>query len=64
MKNLRLLASVLVFLPGCALSTRTIGMQDSSVEIVRALSSAQTEAIKALMAALVKAQENVCGVGR
>lgn len=55
---------IVLLLPGCAFSTRTIGMQDSSVEIVRALSSAQTETIKALMAALVKAQENACGGSR
>lgn len=35
MRTLTLCA--LLALPGCALSTRTVGMQDPSVEIVRAL---------------------------
>jgi hypothetical protein len=47
---------------GCALSTRTLGMQDPSVEITRALAASQTAAIKALTDALTAAATKACTV--
>lgn len=61
-KNFALIA--LLVLPGCALSTRTVGMEDSSVEIVRALAATQTSTIKALTDALTAAQKSACEVVR
>lgn len=54
----------LLALPGCALSTRTVGMEDPSVEIVRALAASQTASIKALTDALASAQKSACEVIR
>lgn len=39
---------------GCAASYRTLGMQDPSVEIARAMSATQTASIQALTEALSK----------
>ena len=42
----------LIGLTGCAGSFRTLGMQDPSVEITRALTASQTAIVKALTDAL------------
>jgi hypothetical protein len=46
----------------CAASFRTVGMEDPSVEIVRALSATQASTIKALTDALTVAQKLACEV--
>lgn len=51
-------------LSGCAAGFRTVGMEDPSVEIVRALAATQTSTIKALTDALTAAQKSACEVIR
>lgn len=61
MKRTLTLCALLV-LPGCAASFRSVGMQDSQVEIVRALAATQASTIKALTDALTAAQKSACEV--
>lgn len=57
-------AFVVLTSPACAGSFRSFGMQDPTVESVRALAQVQVETIKALTAALTKAQASACEVIR
>ncbi len=50
----------LLSLPGCAL--KLPGTQDPTVEVARIIAAAQTEAIKAITAAMSKADASACAV--
>lgn len=53
---------VALFGAGCGATFRTVGMEDPSVEMVRALASTQTATIKALTEALTRAAATACPV--
>lgn len=52
----------LLLLPGCAL--KLPGTIDPTVEVARIIAAAQTEAIKAITAAMSKADASACEVAR
>lgn len=62
MRKTLTLCALVAMCTGCAASFRSVGMQDSQVEIVRALAATQTSTIKALTDALTAAQKSACEV--
>jgi len=48
--------------PGCAISARTMGMHDPTIDVVKALAEAQVATVQAITAALSRAQANACAI--
>jgi len=57
-KNVVVLAALVA--GGCAWQARTVGMRDPVIEIVKAMTEAQTASIRAITEALSRAQATAC----